>query len=676
MDMPNVDAPGPGQPEAFGSRGRVATPKVSPWTRRPTPGLTGRSRYRAGVAGTVAVWGEKGLGIRRLLFLGTALLMTLGTGMGLYSGHLTSELHRSMTEHERETDASVAAARAAFAGANRLSLALRDLARAENPRGLGLRANAVSRALVASQDQLDRMRVQLHRGGWLPEATAIVAVTRTETEVQTSLAQLVEAVGTQIEADAAVADRHRRLKRAFNRYFRASSKVEVSMRTRASRVLAIDLVEAAQQGRLQRRLDRFFEREMSWVATSRDLVKDGLELFRRATELLASSDRAALREGQEGVRIYAKRLQVYRRLPDSETRRMLATATSDYVALASGEPTLEVIRGRVLTGGAARAAALDRALADCDRLKGHIYDLTQRLTHQARQESARRQSSLERRRALLQAVTIAAGILVLALVYLFLAKRAIRPLERLTARMRRISDELDRGGDGSLADQALPTDEPALDEVRAMTRALRLLQRTLADREQALQRKQLELQRLAHHDFLTGLPNRALLAERIEQAVHRADRNGQFVAVALLDLDGFKAVNDEFGHDLGDQMLKRVADLLTASVRLVDTVARCGGDEFVFLLPDLEQPEDAEPVLRRTLNRIGEPSRLDGGIRVQVKASIGYTLYPLDDNTGDTLIRHADQAMYDAKRSGGNQLWVYGDDGSTRPVGPAPMGAP
>jgi diguanylate cyclase (GGDEF)-like protein/PAS domain S-box-containing protein len=165
------------------------------------------------------------------------------------------------------------------------------------------------------------------------------------------------------------------------------------------------------------------------------------------------------------------------------------------------------------------------------------------------------------------------------------------------------------------------------------------------------------LEHLAHHDPLTQLPNRILLADRLEQALAQAQRGEKLLVVAYLDLDGFKPVNDNLGHDVGDSLLIEVAGRLRACVRAGDTVARLGGDEFVLLLGGLASIDECTVALDRILATIASPYPDHAGI--EISASIGVTAYPLDDGDADTLIRHADQAMYAAKQAGRNRYHLF-----------------
>lgn len=167
-----------------------------------------------------------------------------------------------------------------------------------------------------------------------------------------------------------------------------------------------------------------------------------------------------------------------------------------------------------------------------------------------------------------------------------------------------------------------------------------------------------QLQKLAHFDALTGLPNRVQLAQALEAAMHEARQSGHLLGVAYLDLDGFKPVNDRLGHGVGDQLLVEIARRLQAAIRGKDLVARLGGDEFVILLSQPDCRQDCESTLSHLMQRMAEPVRLEGEA-LTVTASIGLTLYPDDDADADTLLRHADQAMYLAKQAGRNRIHVF-----------------
>ncbi len=170
--------------------------------------------------------------------------------------------------------------------------------------------------------------------------------------------------------------------------------------------------------------------------------------------------------------------------------------------------------------------------------------------------------------------------------------------------------------------------------------------------------EQLHLTELAHLDSLTQLPNRSLLSDRMHQGMAHCRRTGSMMAVCLLDLDGFKAVNDTLGHEAGDALLIQLASRLTQAVRADDTVARLGGDEFVLLLGHIDGAGEAEATLQRVLTAIALPYSIHDHA-VSISASIGVTFYPSDNGDSNTLLRHADHAMYLAKQAGKNRIHMF-----------------
>ncbi|MDX2367711.1 MAG: EAL domain-containing protein [Colwellia sp.] len=167
-----------------------------------------------------------------------------------------------------------------------------------------------------------------------------------------------------------------------------------------------------------------------------------------------------------------------------------------------------------------------------------------------------------------------------------------------------------------------------------------------------------KLEHIANYDLLTNLPNRSLLADRLSQAMLQCSRHKQSLAVVFLDLDGFKHVNDTYGHDMGDELLIALSVRMKKALREGDTLARFGGDEFVAVLADLTKVEDCEPVLERLLLAGSQPVTIDDVV-LNVSASIGVTFYPQDNVDADQLMRHADQAMYVAKESGKNRYHLF-----------------
>jgi len=167
-----------------------------------------------------------------------------------------------------------------------------------------------------------------------------------------------------------------------------------------------------------------------------------------------------------------------------------------------------------------------------------------------------------------------------------------------------------------------------------------------------------QVRHLANHDALTGLPNRRLLEDRLEQAIVRAKRGRAQGAVLFIDLDHFKVINDSLGHRSGDLLLQAVAERLRGHLREIDTVARVGGDEFVLVLPDMHEEAAATEAAQRVLASLGEPYLIDGHL-LQVTPSIGISLYPKDGSEVEILISRADSAMYHAKQMGRKNYQLF-----------------
>jgi diguanylate cyclase (GGDEF)-like protein/PAS domain S-box-containing protein len=180
--------------------------------------------------------------------------------------------------------------------------------------------------------------------------------------------------------------------------------------------------------------------------------------------------------------------------------------------------------------------------------------------------------------------------------------------------------------------------------------------RDITKRKQAEQK----ITHLAHHDYLTGLPNRALFMDRLEHSISLATRSDYKEAVLFLDLDGFKHINDTLGHGAGDLLLQEVAKRLKKVIRSSDTVARVGGDEFNFVLNNICAEADAESAAKNIIVALSEPFNLFGE-ECHVGGSIGISIYPDDAHDFETLLRQADEAMYLAKQSGKNTYKFYRD---------------
>ncbi len=173
-----------------------------------------------------------------------------------------------------------------------------------------------------------------------------------------------------------------------------------------------------------------------------------------------------------------------------------------------------------------------------------------------------------------------------------------------------------------------------------------------------LKKHEQQLEHIAHYDALTGIPNRVLLADRMRQSCAQTQREGNQLAICYLDLDGFKPINDTYGHQAGDQVLIQIANRIRHHLRGGDTVSRLGGDEFVILLLDFKNHHSCIQSLNRLLVEIEKPIWFES-IKYQVTASIGVTLFPKDNADPDMLLRHADQAMYQAKQEGKNRFHIF-----------------
>jgi diguanylate cyclase (GGDEF)-like protein len=234
-------------------------------------------------------------------------------------------------------------------------------------------------------------------------------------------------------------------------------------------------------------------------------------------------------------------------------------------------------------------------------------------------------------------------LLLISLGYLF-----TRHIANLVAATRRVTQ----------GDFSSPIQFRSGDEIGVLADNFNQMAASLAHDATERNRYQHELEFLAHHDPLTQLPNRILLADRLDQAIARMQRAQRLLAIVYLDLDHFKPVNDAFGHKTGDQLLVMVAQRLKEHTRADDTVCRLGGDEFVLLLGDLGTIEECTQTIERLIAALGSTYILDQR-PVHITASIGMTIYPFDDADADTLMRHADQAMYIAKQSGRNRYHLF-----------------
>jgi diguanylate cyclase (GGDEF)-like protein len=240
-----------------------------------------------------------------------------------------------------------------------------------------------------------------------------------------------------------------------------------------------------------------------------------------------------------------------------------------------------------------------------------------------------------------------AGVLA---ILLLLLPRILRPLTDAAHAMREMAD-----GKRELA----PLPVRREDEVGSLVLGFNYLVGRLREKEAALKASQERMEFMAHHDSLTGLYNRAMLEDRLQQALARAHRNGSRFALLFCDLDCFKPINDEYGHDVGDAVLIQVASRLLERRRQTDTVARLGGDEFVILLTDLDDARgDAERLARQYLTAIGAPYDVEGKA-FWLGVSIGIALYEGASVSSSELLSQADFAMYQAKRTGEKRICFF-----------------
>jgi diguanylate cyclase len=221
-----------------------------------------------------------------------------------------------------------------------------------------------------------------------------------------------------------------------------------------------------------------------------------------------------------------------------------------------------------------------------------------------------------------------------------------RPQDRSQGR----SQERPQGIPSELTDlrQALARSQADVQAARNVIRKLESINKQLARELTRLEQSEATAVALACYDELTGLPNRRLLRDRLNQAIAQGIRQDQQVALLLVDLDGFKSVNDRLGHTAGDKLLQALAGRLTDTVRAGDTACRYGGDEFVIMLPGIDHPSLAGGVAEKLRRRLSEPYFIDG-FEIRITASIGAAFYPIDGRAYEELILTADNALYQAK---------------------------
>ena len=252
---------------------------------------------------------------------------------------------------------------------------------------------------------------------------------------------------------------------------------------------------------------------------------------------------------------------------------------------------------------------------------------------------------------------ITAAVLLISFMIAFILSNRLQdlvtvPVLNLVQTMKRVSRE---------KNYSLRSKTAGKDEIGSLIDSFNEMLSEIESREETLRERQEHLQRLAHFDNLTHLPNRILYCDRLHQSILQAERAKKRIAVMFVDLDHFKDINDSAGHRIGDLLLVEVAGRLQKIIRASDTVARMGGDEFTLLLPNVRDRENTVIVADKILKALSEPYRVDGN-EFYITASVGITLYPDDGKTVDELLKNADTAMYKAKSDGKNMFQFYSQD--------------
>ncbi len=245
--------------------------------------------------------------------------------------------------------------------------------------------------------------------------------------------------------------------------------------------------------------------------------------------------------------------------------------------------------------------------------------------------------------------------LVALLAALVLSRLLTRPLQAMARAIGRFS-----AGD---AIAGLPLHRK--DEIGVLAQNFHAMASKLNAQVSELEDRKLHLDHLAHHDQLTGLPNRLLFLDRLKQGMHKAARNRERLALLFIDLDRFKHINDSLGHLVGDEVLKAVAERLLEHVRKEDTISRLGGDEFTVVLEELHTPNDATAIAQKMIALFKEPFVV-GGNEFYLSCSIGISIYPDNGMEAEDLLRNADAAMYRAKEQGRNTFQFYTEDMTAR----------
>jgi len=259
---------------------------------------------------------------------------------------------------------------------------------------------------------------------------------------------------------------------------------------------------------------------------------------------------------------------------------------------------------------------------------------------------------------------LVAGLCLVGVVIATLVARAVtQPINSMSAAVQAFAHD-----HRSQPAQTLAVDRQ--DEIGVLARSFQQMQNEIRQQLEDLQENREDLEHMARHDVLTGLPNRRAFQERLDQALARAQRSGEPFALFFMDVDNFKNINDRWGHDGGDALLKIVALRLVATTRKVDAIARLGGDEFVVLLDNPAHREDVATIAEKLLESVRSPI-LHRGQELQIGFSIGISLYPDDGRTAAELMARADHAMFEAKDAGRNSFRF--SSGKTHPTWPTPL---
>ena len=355
--------------------------------------------------------------------------------------------------------------------------------------------------------------------------------------------------------------------------------------------------------------------------------------------------------------------------------------TVEYSAAIAGysgnrEIANDVIKGLLRSDNVCQARLYNQAGLDISAKKYPTNDMCpETITHNLRSPfdekeivgylETRMDSSIIKSHAYHQAGQLAFSLLALVIlpglvIWLSIARLITIPIHHLSKQLHQITPGT------SARVSAIPgqKEDEIVQLVQDVNELLEVVEDTLnEEREQRLLIKEMKqrYQHLAHHDMLTGLPNRSLFTDRLQQMLAQAKRSTSQGALIYLDLDKFKPVNDTLGHSIGDRVLMAIAQRLQSAVRESDTVARIGGDEFVVLLPSIESRQDASTVAEKIRLALEQPFEISGHT-IQIGCSLGIAVYPEHGEDEICLMKNADTAMYKAKQNGRNNVQMYHSD--------------